>query len=33
MEQDIHYLVVEYNPEDEEHVMAMHDQNNKPYEI
>lgn len=33
MEQDIHYLVVEYNPEDEEHVMVMHDQNNKPYEI
>jgi hypothetical protein len=33
MEQDIHYLAVEYNPEDEEHVMVMHDQNDKPYEI
>lgn len=33
MEQDIHYLVVAYNPEDEEHAMVMHDQNNKPHEI
>ena len=33
MEQDIHYLVVIYNPEDEEHVMVMHDQNDKPHEI
>lgn len=33
MEQDIHYLAVVYNPEDEEHVMVMHDQNDKPYEI
>ena len=33
MEQDIHYLAVEYNPEDEEHVMVMHDQNDKPHEI
>ena len=33
MEQDIHYIAVEYNPEDEEHVMVMHDQNDKPYEI
>ena len=33
MEQDIHYLAVIYNPEDEEHVMVMHDQNDKPYEI
>ena len=33
MEQDIHYFAVEYNPEDEEHVMVMHDQNDKPYEI
>ena len=33
MEQDIHYLAVIYNPEDEEHVMVMHDQNDKPHEI
>lgn len=33
MEQDIHYHAVIYNPEDEEHVMVMRDQNNKPYEI
>lgn len=33
MEQDIHYLAVVYNPEDEEHVMVMHDQDNKPHEI
>ena len=33
MEQDIHYLAVEYNPEDEEHVMVMQDQNDKPHEI
>jgi hypothetical protein len=33
MEQDIHYLAVVYNPEDEEHVMVMHDQNDKPHEI
>ena len=33
MEQDIHYLAVEYNPEDDEHVMVMHDQNDKPHEI
>ena len=33
MEQDIHYLAVAYNPEDEEHVMVMHDQNDKPHEI
>lgn len=33
MEQDIHYHAVIYNPEDEEHVMVMHDQNSKPYEI
>ena len=33
MEQDIHYFAVTYNPEDEEHVMVMHDQNDKPYEI
>ena len=33
MEQDIHYLAVIYNPEDEEHVMVMHDQNSKPHEI
>ena len=33
MAQDIHYLAVIYNPEDEEHVMVMHDQNDKPYEI
>lgn len=33
MEQDIHYFAVEYNPEDEEHVMVMHDQNDKPHEI
>ena len=33
MEQDIHYFAVTYNPEDEEHVMVMHDQNEKPYEI
>ena len=33
MEQDIHYFAVEYNSEDEEHVMVMHDQNDKPYEI
>ena len=33
MEQDIHYLAVIYNPEDEEHVMVMHDLNDKPHEI
>ena len=33
MEQDIHYLAVIYNPEDEEHMMVMHDQNDKPHEI
>lgn len=33
MEQGIHYLAVVYNPEDEEHVMVMHDQNDKPHEI
>jgi hypothetical protein len=33
MEQDIHYHAVIYNPEDEEHVIVMRDQNNKPYEI
>ena len=33
MEQDIHYFAVTYNPEDEEHVMVMHDQNDKPHEI
>ena len=33
MEQDIHYFAVVYNPEDEEHVMVMHDQNDKPHEI
>ena len=33
MEQDIHYLAVIYDPEDEEHVMVMHDQNDKPHEI
>jgi hypothetical protein len=33
MEQDIHYFAVMYNPEDEEHVMVMHDQNDEPYEI
>lgn len=33
MEQDINYLVVIYNPEDEEHLMVMHDQNDKPHEI
>ena len=33
MEQDIHYLAVIYNPDDEEHVMVMHDQNDKPHEI
>ena len=33
MEQDIHYFAVIYNPEDEEHVTVMHDQNDKPHEI
>ena len=33
MEQDIHYLAVEYDPTDEEHLMVMRDQYNKPYEI
>lgn len=33
MEQDIHYLAVEYNPNNEDHVMVMHDQNDKPHEI
>lgn len=33
MEQDIHYLAVEYNPEDEEHVTVMRDQNNEPFEV
>ena len=33
MEQNIHYLAVIYNPEDEEHMMVMHDQNDKPHEI
>ena len=33
MEQDIHCFAVEYNPKDEEHVMVMHDQNDKPHEI
>ena len=33
MEQDIHYLAVPYNSEDEEHQAYMHDQNNKPHEI
>ena len=33
MEQDIHYFAVAYNPEDEEHVMVIHDQNDKPHEI
>ena len=33
MEQDIHYLAVTCNPEDEEHVRVMRDQNDKPHEI
>lgn len=33
MEQNIHYLAVIYNPEDEEHVMVMHDQKDEPHEI
>lgn len=33
MEQDIHYYAVEYDPEDEEHVMVMHDQGDVPHEI
>jgi hypothetical protein len=33
MEQDIHYFVVEYDPTDEEHLMTMREQDNKPYEI
>ena len=33
MEQDIHYYAVEYNPEDEEHLMVMREQDNKPHEI
>ena len=33
MEQDIHYLAVPYNSEDEEHQAYMLDQNNKPHEI
>jgi hypothetical protein len=33
MEQDIHYLAIIYNPEDEEHMMVMRDQNDRPHEI
>ena len=33
MEQDIHYLAIVYNPEDEEHIETMREQGNKPHEI
>ena len=33
MEQDIHYYAVEYDPEDEEHLMVMNDQGGVPHEI
>lgn len=33
MEQDIQYFAVEYDINNEDHVMTMHDQDNKPYEI
>lgn len=33
MEQDIHYYAVEYDPEDEEHLMVMREQDGVPYEI
>ena len=33
MEQDIQYYAVEYDPEDEEHVMVMQDQGSVPHEI
>ena len=33
MEQDIQYLAVPYDPNNEEHAMVMRDQNNKPHEI
>lgn len=33
MEQDIHYLAVEYDPNNEDHVMTMCEQNNKPHQI
>ena len=33
MEQDIQYYAVEYDPEDEEHLMVMREQDGVPYEI
>lgn len=33
MEQDIHYLAVPYDPNNEDHAMTMCDQDNKPHEI
>lgn len=33
MEQDIHYLAVEYDPKNEDHQMTFDEQNNKPFEV
>ena len=33
MAQDIQYYAVEYNPENEAHIMTMHEQNSEPHEI
>jgi hypothetical protein len=33
MEQDIHYFAESYDPENEDHLMVMREQNNKPHEI
>ena len=33
MEQDIHYCVEPYDPNNEDHQMWMREQNNKPHEI
>jgi hypothetical protein len=33
MAQDIQYHATEYDSENEDHVMTMHEQNDKPHEI
>lgn len=33
MEQDIQYYATEYNSEDEDHIMTMREQDDKPHEI
>jgi hypothetical protein len=33
MEQDIQYLAEIYDPENEDHVETMREQNNKPFEV